>query len=83
MSVFTSLAFFKLSVREKTLLSWAGLRGAVPIVLATFPFLFHLPNAELYFNIVFFTVLTSSLIQGSFLEKVAKSLRMLAQDKNA
>jgi potassium/hydrogen antiporter len=75
-SVFISLAFAKLSVRRKLLISWVGLRGAVPIVLATFPLLAGVPNAELYFNAVFFIVLISVLLQGTTIRWVAKKLRL-------
>ncbi len=57
--VFLSLLFSRYSIREKTLLSWAGLRGAVPIVLATYPLLDEMDVGPLFFNVVFFVVLTS------------------------
>jgi len=73
-AVFLSLAFVKISVKEKLFLSWTGLRGAVPIVFATFPLLAEIPNAEMIFHIVFFIVLTSILFQGSSFSWVAKKL---------
>jgi len=76
LSVFFSLAFARLSRREKTFISWVGLRGAVPIVLATFPLLAKLPNAELIFNLVFFIVLTSALLQGWSIPAVARLLKV-------
>ncbi len=74
LSVFLSLALVKMSVRQKTLISWVGLRGAVPIILATFPRIAHLPEASLIFNIVFFIVLTSALFQGWSIPYVARAL---------
>lgn len=76
LSVFLSLAFAKLSWKEKTFVSWVGLRGAVPIILATFPLLAGLPDAELIFNIVFFIVLTSALLQGWSIPIIARLLRL-------
>lgn len=73
-SVFLSLHFTTLSVREKLMISWVGLRGAVPIILATFPLLEGLPQATLFFDIVFFIALTSVLLQGTTLTYVARFL---------
>lgn len=75
-SVFLTLAFFRVPVRAKLLVSWVGLRGAVPIVLATFPFVAGMKEADLIFNIVFFIVLTSALVQGSTIPLVAKLLKV-------
>lgn len=75
-SVFLSLSFSPLTWKEKTLVSWVGLRGAVPIILATFPLLAGLPHAELIFNVVFFIVLTSALLQGWSIPAVARFLRL-------
>lgn len=74
LSVFASLSLARLGWREKTFISWAGLRGAVPIILATFPLLAGLPNAELIFNIVFFIVITSALLQAWSIPSVARLL---------
>lgn len=76
LSVFVSLSIAKLRWREKALVSWVGLRGAVPIVLATFPLIARLPDAEMLFNLVFFIVLTSALLQGWSIPFAARSLRL-------
>ena len=63
-----------LTVRESTLVGWAGLRGAVPIVLATFPVIDGVDEGGIIFNIVFFVVLASTLVQGATLDPLAKAL---------
>jgi potassium/hydrogen antiporter len=72
--------FWAFSLRESLLLGWAGLRGAVPIVLATFPVIDHVPHADPFFDIVFFVVLTSALIQGVTFESLAKRLRLTTDE---
>jgi cell volume regulation protein A len=75
LSVFLCLApFRRFDWRAKLFISWAGLRGAVPIVLATFPIVAGVPSAQAVFNIVFFVVLVSSLIQGPTLGLLAARL---------
>ncbi|GEK57656.1 K+/H+ antiporter [Marinococcus halophilus] len=81
LAVFISTAFLGYTLKERTFLSWAGLRGAVPIVLATFPVVAGLDNAQLIFNLVFFIVLTSALIQGSSISYVAKLLHLVGPKK--
>ncbi len=76
--VYVSLLFAKFSFREKTLISWAGLRGAVPIVLATYPLLAELPEGRLFFNVVFFVVLTSAVIQGTTISPLASRLKLVS-----
>jgi potassium/hydrogen antiporter len=78
LSVFISLAFSRMHWSEKALVSWVGLRGAVPIVLATFPLLAGLPHADQVFNIVFFIVLTSVLLQGTTIPAAARLLGVQA-----
>lgn len=74
LAVFISLALSKSGFKEKIFVSWVGLRGAVPIILATFPLLAGVKYADLIFSIVFFIVLTSALLQGWSLTYVAKFL---------
>ncbi|MGK7915369.1 MAG: potassium/proton antiporter [Prochloraceae cyanobacterium] len=74
LSVFLSLAFTHVSFREKLFISWVGLRGSVPIILATFPLMAGIAQADRVFNVVFFLVLTSVLIQGLSLAPVARWL---------
>lgn len=69
--VFISLLFSRYNIKEKMFISWVGLRGVVPIVLATYPYGSNLPNSNLIFNIIFFVVLISLAVQGSTLEFVA------------
>ncbi|RPD98709.1 potassium/proton antiporter [Aureibaculum marinum] len=76
MSVFISLMFFKMKLRRRFYISWVGLRGAVPIVFATYPLLAGIDKANIIFNIVFFISVTSVLIQGTTLSLVAKWLRV-------
>ncbi len=75
-SVFLSLMFFKVSLRKKLLISWVGLRGAVPVVLATFPLTAGVEKANIIFNLVFFISITSILLQGTSIPLIAKWLRL-------
>jgi cell volume regulation protein A len=81
LSVFLSLSFFSLSYRDKLFISWVGLRGAVPIVFATYPLLAGIPQAGLIFHIVFFITLTSVLLQGTTLSVVAKWLKLSVPER--
>ena len=69
-----SMSGFGFRLRESALVGWAGLRGAVPIVLATFPVIEGIQEGTSFFNIVFFVVLTSTLVQGATFEPLARRL---------
>jgi potassium/hydrogen antiporter len=76
-AVFLSLSFFKVKTRDKLFISWVGLRGAVPIIFATYPLIAGLEKADMIFNLVFFISVTSVLIQGTTLPLVAKWLKVV------
>ena len=71
------MKLFGFNAKEITLVSWVGLRGSVPIILAIFPLLFGLSNAALIFNAVFFVVLLSATLQGWSLPWVARKLNLI------
>jgi cell volume regulation protein A len=73
-AVFAAVPGRRLALREKALVSWVGLRGAAPVVLATFPLVEGVEHAEEIFDIVFFIVLTSVLVQGTTVPLVARRL---------
>lgn len=75
-SVFLATMFTGLNMRSRHMVSWVGLRGAVPIILATFPLVHGLEQAELFFSIVFFVVVTSVIIQGTTIPVVARLLHV-------
>ncbi|HEX2212845.1 MAG TPA: potassium/proton antiporter [Mycobacterium sp.] len=79
-SVMVSLPGFRVPWREQAFLSWAGLRGAVPIVLATFPIVQGVPGSERLLNIVFLLVVVFTLIQGPSLRIVAQWLGLISRD---
>lgn len=73
-AVALSLLPFRIPRREQALIGWAGLRGAVPIVLAAFPVLSRVPGAENLFDLVFFVVLVSALVHGGTVPWVTRKL---------
>ncbi|MEA2223539.1 MAG: potassium/hydrogen antiporter [Solirubrobacteraceae bacterium] len=74
LAVSIATAFAPLGFADRLVLGWAGLRGAVPVVLATFPVIEHLDPQRTFFNIAFFAVLVSTLVQGSTFEPLARLL---------
>lgn len=74
LAVVLAMTPFRMPWKEQTLLSWAGLRGALPIVLATFPATAGVPAGETIFNIVFFVVIASALLQGTTVAPLVKRL---------
>lgn len=77
-AVFVSLAPFKSSLKEKVFLSWTGIKGAVPIVFATYPLVAGIPQAYTIFNVVFFITIISVILQGGTIKFVAKKLDLLS-----
>jgi cell volume regulation protein A len=69
-----------LNLRERAMLGWAGLRGATPIWLATFPVVAGVGAGQELFSIVFFVVVTSTLVQGASFEPLAKRLRLTTDE---
>ena len=80
-AVFLSLIFFKMKLRRRFYISWVGLRGAVPIVFATYPMIAGIDKANMIFNIVFFISVTSVLIQGTTLSYMAKLFHVALPEK--
>ena len=79
-AVIVSTLPFRFSFREQIVLGWAGLRGAVPVVLATFPVIEGVPGSLEFFNIVFFAVLLSTILQGMTFEPFAKRLGLTTSE---
>jgi potassium/hydrogen antiporter len=80
LATFAATAFTSFNFREKAMLGWAGLRGATPIWLATFPVVAGVRSGEQEFAIVFFVVVTSTLVQGASFEPLAKRLRLTTDE---
>jgi cell volume regulation protein A len=79
-ATFAATTFAPLNVREKAMLGWAGLRGATPIWLATFPVVAGIAGGEQEFAIVFFVVVTSTLVQGASFEPLATRLGLTTDE---
>jgi potassium/hydrogen antiporter len=79
-ATFVATAFARLGVRERLMLGWAGLRGATPIWLATFPVVAGIKESNELFAIVFFVVVTSTLVQGASFEPLAKRLGLTTDE---
>jgi cell volume regulation protein A len=80
LAAFLSSALSPFSARERLMLGWAGLRGAIPIWLATFPVVAGVGDSELIFNAIFFVVVTSTLIQGTTFEPLARRLEVVSDE---
>ena len=76
LSVHLCLLPFKFTMNEKHMISWVGLRGAAPIILATFVLMAKTPQSAAIFNIIFFVVITSVLLQGTTLPLIARFLKV-------
>lgn len=82
-SVFIGLLPIKMDLRERLLISWVGMRGAAPIILATFPLVAGLPSAGLIFNVVFFVVLASVTLQGTTISLASRRLGLIDDSQAA
>ncbi|MGH2978115.1 MAG: potassium/proton antiporter [Solirubrobacterales bacterium] len=76
LATFAATAFERYTAAERLILGWAGMRGAVPVVLATFPVIDGVTHSQEFFNIAFFVVLLSTVVQGATIEPLARRLRM-------
>ena len=76
MAVFLCLIKSEYSRADKLFISWAGLKGAVPIILATYPLMAEIPNSRFLFNVIFFLVIISVLFQGRTLAPFARFLKL-------
>jgi len=74
LAVFLCLTPFKVPLKDKTFVSWVGIRGAVPIIFATYPIVSSISGGQMIFNLVFFITITSALLQGSTINVLAQYL---------
>lgn len=81
--VYLVLIPFKLDKKEKFFISWAGLKGAVPIIFSIFAVSENLDNAQMMFNMIFYMVVFSVILQGMSLKHVAKWLGLLEEEKTS
>jgi cell volume regulation protein A len=81
-SVFVSLSFSEFNWLEKLFIAWVGLRGAIPMILATLPLTMNLSQSKAIFNVVFFIVLLSIFLQGLTLVPVAKRLSLFENQES-
>lgn len=81
--VYLVLIPFKLDKKEKFFISWAGLKGAVPIIFSIFAVSENIDNAQMMFNMIFYMVVFSVILQGMSLKHVAKWLGLLEEEKNS
>jgi len=80
-AVFLSLLPFKVGFKDKVFVSWVGIKGAVPIIFATYPIVAGIEGSEIIFNIIFFITIISALVQGSTIDIMAKYLGLYIPDK--
>src|SRR5918995_1042856 len=79
-AAFAASAFAPFTARERLMLGWAGLRGAIPIWLATFPVIEGVDGSDTIFNAIFFVVVTSTLVQGATFEPLAERLGLTTSE---
>jgi cell volume regulation protein A len=83
LAVWLATLFSGFSLPERAVLGWAGLRGAVPVVLATFPVISHVPQSVRFFDVIFFAVLVSTIVQGMSFQPLARRLGLTTAEAAA
>lgn len=81
LSIFASLLFSDFKLNEKALISWVGLRGSVPVIMATYPLVAGLDRTGIIFNVVFFVCLSSLIIQGTTIPIFSKVFKVHDKDQ--